>query len=266
MKKTLLLVTLFISICVTPTVAQTVDTLTNQSVIDMVDMGFDQNLIISKIETSVTKFNTSMETLKELKNKNVSNEIIISMVKTSSKQIVAKTGIFYLDKNNNEIKIHPTVFSGTKTRTLASAMSYGIASAKIKSTISNAEATTVVNKDNIKFKFYFDPNTQSDGMQANNWWFKATSSPQEFVMVELKVNEKKNYREITTGKANAWVGTDAGIENKSVISFDIKEDNNGVFTVTTKEKVQPGQYCFFYKGTAAVTGYTNQSVFDFSVE
>ena len=172
MKKLRLLFILSVCVCAPPAIAQTVDTLTNQSIIDMVDMGFDKNLIISKIETSVTKFNTSLETLKELKNRNISTEIIISMVKISSKQIVAKTGIFYIDKDNTEVKIHPTVFSGTKTRTLASALSYGIASAKIKSTISNHEANTIVDKDNIKFRFYFDRSTKSSGLQSNNWWFK----------------------------------------------------------------------------------------------
>lgn len=265
MKKLLLSVCILISLV---SFSQNNETLTNTSILEMVELGFEPDLIISKIETTPSNFDISMDALKVLKGKNVTSSVISAMVYASKKDIVKeeKTGVYITNSDGEERPVLPSVFSGTKTRTLASAFTYGIASAKVKSVINNASSKNIVGvSDKIVFKFYFSPFNDTQRL-ATDWWFRIATSPNEFVLVELDVNKKNGVRELETGKVNLWVGTDAGAKNKSIIGFDIQDLGNGAYAVTPKEALENGEYCFFYQGTIPQGGYTNQSVFDFSVQ
>ncbi len=247
--------------------AQSQDTLTNASVLEMLEFGFEEDVIISKIQSEQSAFDTSLDALKELKSKGVPSAVLAAMVKANSKEVVQeeKTGIYYLALDSTEKPILPTVFSGTKTRTLASAFTYGIASGKMKSILNGANSQNVLAENLPSFLFYFRPFRDNQHL-ATDWWFRATTSPNEFVLVVLKSNKLKNTREIETGKVNLWVGTDAGVGNDKVIPFTIENCGDGVFKITPSQPLDPGEYCFFYKGTIPQGGYTNQSVFDFSIQ
>lgn len=71
-------------ICVTPVQAQKTDTLTNSAIIEMIEFGFDESIVISKIRTGIAKFDTSIDSLKKLKSKGVSNAIIAEMIKSAN--------------------------------------------------------------------------------------------------------------------------------------------------------------------------------------
>lgn len=268
MKKTLLLFLIaFISI----TVSAQNEKLTNQSILDMIELGFSEDVILTKIKTSEVDFDTSIDALKELKSKGVGDAIIVSIMNGDKKQEEAngditenRTGI-YINNNGQYTKILPTVFSGTKTNTLGSAFSYGIASAKIKSVMNNAVSTNVVTTDTPEFWFYFTPkDNDSFNVGASNWWFASATSPNEFALVKL--NKKKNKRELVTGKVNVYSGSSIGVDEKYTIPFNIEIINDYVYKVVPKEAIEPGEYCFFYQGTIPQGGFTNQSVFDFSIQ
>lgn len=244
----------------------TTEILTNTSIIEMVDFGFEPSVIISKIESTASNFDTSFDALKALKNANVASNIIAAMVYASKKETVKgkKTGIYFLDSNGSEQSILPTAFSGTKTRTLAAGLTYGIASGKIKSVLNNANSKNIIqSSDTLSFIFYFSPFNDTQRL-ATDWWFRTTTSPNEFVLVVLDV--KKRTREIETGKVNLWVGSDTGAKNKNVIEFNITKIEDGKYIVTPIVPLSKGEYCFFYQGTIPQGGYTNQSVFDFSIQ
>ena len=103
--------------------------LTNQSILDMMELGFTNDVIVGKIETSKSAFDTTVDALKVLKEKGVGNEIIIAMMHShkaaqekNEVTKVKKTGI-YVKVNDEMKKIYPTVFSGSKTNTLGAALS-----------------------------------------------------------------------------------------------------------------------------------------------
>ena len=64
MKKLLLLLAIIIS-----SVSYSQEILTNKSVIELVELGFEESVIIAKIESSQTNFDTTIEKLRELKSK-----------------------------------------------------------------------------------------------------------------------------------------------------------------------------------------------------
>ena len=96
-----------------------------------------------------------------------------------------------------------------------------------------------------------------------NWWFRVATSPNEFVLVKMKVKNSKNLREVVTAKNSAYART-SGIDPKASIPFNIETIGNNKFKVVP-ETLEPGEYCFIYQGTVP-TGRRNQSVFDFSIK
>lgn len=60
--------------------------LDNQSVIDMIEIGFEEQVIIDKIESTNTDFDTSIEALKSLKNSGVSASLLSAILKVSKKE------------------------------------------------------------------------------------------------------------------------------------------------------------------------------------
>jgi hypothetical protein len=68
--------------------------LDNQSVIDMIEIGFEEQVIIDKIESSETNFVTTVDELKTLKEKGVMPNVLSSMIKASKQKTEIK-------KNNN---------------------------------------------------------------------------------------------------------------------------------------------------------------------
>lgn len=244
------------------------EVLTNQSITDMLELGFSNDVIVTKINTSKNNFDTSIQALKELKEKGVSNDIIVAMMQKNNdteKQIkkTRRSGIYF--KIGDELnKIYPTAFSGTKTNTLGTALTYGIADAKIKSTMNNKHSNNVINTNIPIFYFYFDDKEKTGfGAGMSNWWFTVASSPHEFLL--SKLISKKNRRELETGKINIYAGNSVGVNEDNVIGFEIEELNELEFKVTPSAPLMPGEYCFFYRGTIPQGGYNNQSVFDFSI-
>jgi hypothetical protein len=235
--------------------------MTNQSILDLMDLGFGSEVIIAKINSSQTDFDTSMDQLKALKEKGVSSDILALMIDKSS--VAIECGVFYI-KNDQLVKIGPSVFSGTKTSALGASMSYGIAPAKVKSYINNATSGNKADSTNLSFIFQFDIKNKND-LGSGNWWFKAASSPNEFALTQLK--QKKDTRELVTGKVRGiTASSQMGIDSKESIKFLIEDLGNGRYKVTPNQPLGAGEYCFFYQGTIPMGGYNNQSIFDFSVQ
>lgn len=257
MKKTILLGLLLFS-CIF-SFAQ--EKMTNQSILDLMDLGFGSEVIKAKINSSQTNFDTSMDQLKALKEKGVSSDILALMIDKSS--VAVECGVFY-SKNDKLVKIEPSVFSGTKTSALGAAMTYGIASAKVKSYINNATSVNKADSINLTFIFQFDTKNKND-LGSGNWWFKAASSPNEFALTQLK--QKRDSRELVTGKISGiTASTQMGIDSKESIKFTIEDLGNGRYKVTPNRILGAGEYCFFYQGTIPMGGYNNQSIFDFSIQ
>ena len=236
--------------------------LNNQSILDLIELGFDSELIITKIESSIVEFDTSLKALKQLKSKGVPSDVLTLMMQKS--KVVVNSGIFYLE-NGKHKKILPAVFSGTGSKSGLAALTAGIASAKSKSYLPNFSSTNKLNGGFQVFFFQFGKNNPED-LNSRDWWFNTASSPNEFVLIKLKRNKSKNNRELTVGKVNA-TGSHSGISSKGAIPIEIKDVGSGKFEVTPRKPLEYGEYCFVYQGTIP-NEYTNSTnyVFDFSIQ
>lgn len=268
MKKILFPLILFLSFIV-----YSQETITNESVVQMKELGFDTSTIIEKINTSNVKFDTSIAELSKLKKAGVSSEVISLIMKKSKHNTKSKTGIYYTASNGKQKMIQPSVFSGTNSNSAARKLVSGLINSKKKAQLPRTRSNNVINSRSPEFTFTFDPSSSEvDNMQNDqglgggsyfNWWFRVASNPNEFTLVKLTVKEKKNLREVITGK-KSWISSSEGIDPKYAISFKIDEIEGNKFKVTP-ENLEPGEYCFIYQGQVP-QGRTNQSVFDFSIQ
>lgn len=243
------------------------ETLNNQTIIDLVKLGFSDELIISKIDECYNTFDTSVKALTSLKENNVSENVIVAMVTASKNKKIAisniessKEGIFYLDANGQEHEILPSVFSGTK-------YSEGFVKDKVYAIIPYSTSPNVIQEQTPMFIFYFNKSSQDSNFSAgvDNWYFKVASSPNEFVLVEME--KRKNNRRLQIGETGVFdPRVTSGVSNKKTIPFSIKKLSDSKYEIIIQNQLNKGsEYCFIYQGKMPKGG-NNQSVFDFSVQ
>lgn len=127
------------------------------------------------------------------------------------------------------------------------------------------------------FRFYFpkrDPESFKQG--ADNWYQIVMSNiqnPNEFQCIKMQVKEPKKsgkggrrlFPEKMSYSVLGFEGTNAS--NRNIIDFEINEINNNTFEVTFPKELEPGEYCFFYKGGLGSDSFKEHPFgFDFTVK
>lgn len=237
--------------------------LTNKSIIDMVNYGFDEPTIISMINASDVNFNLSIADLKELKDAGVSDSILMEMIGaskllSSSQEIISdKLGIYVMDGDEYR-KIYPTVFTGKSVNTIGVALSFGLANADVVSSIQGGHSHNKLNRDRPEFHFFFD---RSNTFSGNI--FQIASSPYEFILTRLESDN--DTRHLITGSANAYAGQKIGVNPESIIKFKVSSVSESEFIVIPEKPLPAGEYCFLYQGSVPQGNSTDQLVYDFSI-
>jgi hypothetical protein len=264
------------------------EVLTNAKIIELVNLGLGDGLIVQKIKQSECRCDTSSGGLKQLKAAKVSDEVIMAMLgnpandenmnpdnKNTAKKIdentattdqakalkqIAEPGI-YLFGDGKMTFIEPTVFSGSKNSILGSALTYGIKKSKIRAVVRGLSANLQITNSQPEFWFVFNPEYRDSGaVMAGNFYGYAATSPAEFMLV--KMDQKKNSRETVIGEYGVFSGISTGTPDKYVHEYAFEKVKTGIYKVTPKTKLENGEYCFYY---ASMTGGTGK-LFDFSLK
>jgi hypothetical protein len=286
-----LLVLVFLAIC--PLLAAQ-QALNNDSVIQLVKAGLSEDLIISTIHASPGTYDTSANGLIALKSAGVSDKVVTAIVvKASAPATMApiplpgaaaepvaanpddpsaphEAGIYALSEmapDHKMVMLEPSVYSQGKTGGIfTSAVTYGIAKAKIKAVIRNAHSNVRIADPNIAFYFYFEQ--QGAGLSNASSPFGGTSTPNEYTLLRFDV--KETTRETTIGKFNAYGGS-GGTDDKAMVAFTYAKIRPGVYKVTLSAPLTKGEYGFVSPSGGVVagpyiSGATGSSrVFDFGV-
>ncbi|MFH4968579.1 hypothetical protein V8G61_10290 [Gaetbulibacter sp. M240] len=250
----------------------------NKSIIEMHELGLDSTIIISKINSSDCNFNTDTDDLLKLTEKNIPSNVISAMIEYRKKR--KEVGIFYNTVEGLK-KIEANSFISTSTDATASAFTMGLANSKIKARLEGEVSNNKVSFKKQEFVFQFD--NSNNEINQFNWWFYTVNSPESFSLIEFKnpdprkvsnrrprkgetniqsISEKTKKRELVIGKVG-FANYKMGVDEKELIPFSFEKIGDNRFKITPKKPLELGEYCFIMKGTYA--GYTNQSVFDFSI-
>jgi hypothetical protein len=252
------------------------DTLTNKTIVSLTKIGLPAATIISKIKSSVTSFDVSVDALVSLQENGVNGEVINEMIKidassntSSSKEmnsnnpnVMHKPGIYYFDANaskNKLVYIDPSVTSSQQS----GGYSYnGIGSASAISELAGKNSKTQIDNVSPDFYFYFENNSNPD---AASWFFATATSPKEFVLIKL--NNKKQARWVKTGSSMVIYGSvsnKSGVSNKDKIDFGYEIVSEGIYKVTFDKPLESGEYCFMY-ASQTPSRYNNDKLFDFGI-
>lgn len=281
-----LLAVLLITLWSAPAAAQdaragqtTNEVLTNASVIELVKLGLSDALIAEKIRQSEHNFDTSVEGLRQLKAAKVSEALIREMMSPragvaaapivpannapadASSPPAREPGIYAVDKGR-VTQLQPTTFSGTKSNFLGAAFSYGLAKSKVRASVRGAAANLVLDAARPEFHFYFDEDLAAPGLAMTSFAGLSATSPAEFVLV--KMERKSNSRETVLMEVGMF-GSSTGARDKDIREFSFEKLRAGVFKVTPKAALEPGEYCFYFAGAAGAYGFAGGKLFDFSL-
>jgi len=251
------------------------EVLTNASIYTLCQKGLSPSIIVSKIKTSKTNFDVSIDALIKLKEDKIPDEITSAMVDASGNKENAtgdindpnsshESGVYYLMVNDGKTEmklLEPTVCSQTKMGSgIMTQLTYGIAKTKFKSTIDGSMSRLEVFEPKPVFYFYFE---KGQSLNASTSWFSSSSSPNEFILVKLEV--KKKNREFVIGSMNAYSGVSMGVDDKIRIHFDVEKLKSGVYKVTPNVALDAGEYCFMSAGNSNPGGSVGK-VFDFGIK
>lgn len=266
-----------------PAMAQ--EKLDNAQVLALVELGLGDEAIIAKINSSDSQYDLSVDNMLALKNKGVSSPVIAAMIKSQDKQnekppeFFAKSpdpnlphpaGVYLLSDwldTPEMTKINYTVSNQVKTGGfLGAALTGGIASTSLKAVIPNDSALIDSKSKKPVFYMFFDESNPSNNVNASSWSSgdaAIVTSPSEFTLISLNV--KKGKREAKVGKFN-FTGAKTGVLDKDQLAFDYEEIRRGVYKVTTREELKPGEYGFIFAISGdSGRGVASARVFDFTV-
>lgn len=279
------------------------EVLTNDDVVKMHKVGLSESVIVAKIEGSQTDFDTSVDALVALAETGINDEVIAAMAgggssgeTGASHQVVTHGGSLtvgqkatvqpnapvrfddphcpapgiFVEESDGEVRmLEASAYSGAQTKgLLKSRLTYGIMSVKSKALIQGIESHNKITVGNAVFYFCFE-----EAQTGLSYETSGATTPSQFLLVKLDINEKERARTLVTGKMNSYTGGYAGPPAKFRTDFKYEKLAPGVYKVKAGNLVS-GEYCFFYTGsptaTAATTyGFASASgggkVFDFSV-
>lgn len=281
------------------TAAEEEEVLRNEDVIAMHEAGLPASVIVAKINATSAEFDTSVEALVALTEKDIPGEVLTAMTKhgtpegsagaaqvthggalvvgqraTSQPNVATQfsdprcpsPGVFVDTGGGSVRELEPSSYSGTKTGGLwKSALTYGAISVKSKAMIQGLDSHNKVSEESPTFYFCFEESESGLSYETSG-----ATTPSQFLLVRLDTNEKEGARILVTGKLNQYRGAYSGPPPKFRVGFDYEKIAPGVYQVTVDD-LEPGEYCFFYTGSAsaaATYGFANAGgggkVFDFS--
>jgi hypothetical protein len=259
--------------------AQAAPPLTNDDVIKMVQAKLPDAVVVAKIKSSPCKLDTSADTLIKLRQAGLSDAVMQAMVEAGS-PVASSTsgpapsqpppdpndplaehdpGIYYVRQNpggRRMTQLEPTAYSGAKSAGIfTSQLTYGIAKAKWKAIVRGQRADVRITEPMPRFYFYFE---QKHGTlsYAGSYMFGGLSTPSQFTLARLA--PKKDHRELIVGEWGLY-GASSGTREKDIVPFDFKKVAPGIYEVTLRNNLQPGEYCFFNTGQTTAAGTVGTS-------
>jgi hypothetical protein len=260
--------------------------LNNDAVIKMVKAGLPDSVVVASVQSSPGGYDTSPDALIALKRAGVDDAVLAAVVTKNSGAAAPaapaapanpddpnaphEAGIYIYDPAaaHKMTELEPSVYSQGKTGgAFASAYTYGIVKAKTKAVIRSAHANARVTNPNVSFYFYFEQASAGLG-NASSPYRGTTTTPNEFTLLRFDI--KGDTRETVVGKFNAY-GSQSGNDDKAIVSFGYEKVRPGVYKVTPKAPLAPGEYGFSSASGAPIVGFfgaaasTGGHVFDFGV-
>jgi hypothetical protein len=246
-RRTFLLAALFFLILPATWSQQLGKRITNKDVIDMAALGLSDDIIIAKIRSAAAggtlQFDTSVDSLKELKAAKVSDEVIKVMINPAppaAPVVVAATPIsndptlpppevgVYWKNSNAFVLIEGQAISQAKVGGKAGSMfTYGMRNEHWDAYLNGPQSKNIINDRQPVFYLYVP-----DGASAS-----------DFVLITLE--KKGNRREFQIGSFGGITGGKSGVKRDKEVAFTAEHAGIRTYKVKLDAAMKPGEYAFF---------------------
>ena len=254
--------------------------LTNEDVVALTKAGLPAKVIIAKINSSETDFDTSVDQLVALSNSGVDADILEAMaqggnagsaaqgaapvagtvrvgasraanVRSNFRGTLCESPGIFIEEDGKLMDMDATTTAQTRTGSgVLSSLTYGIVSTKSKAALRGTRANTRTAQTQPAFWFCFEEAEAGLSYQTGG-----AVSPSEFLLVEFKVHAKRRERTFELGKFNVWTGSQSGAPPKQLREVTYEKVQPGVFRVNVLGRLDPGEYGFYYAGQAALSSF-----------
>src|SRR3989344_2824348 len=268
----------------------------NDEVIKLVQACMSEDVVLAFIAgTDKAKFDRSAAGLLKLKDAKVSDRVIAAVMgipavpasapapprptasepplrrvevvpgRPSTRAVENREAGIYWDNGASMVQLEPAVFASEGTGGKFLNMITTLFKASIKAKVRSPEANQRITDTQPVFYFHFEnkgAGLSNTGGGMFTGFMTGASSPNEFVLVQMKVEKRE--RSIVTGES--WTFSDSnGVRSKDVVDISFEKLRDGVYKVTPKYALAPGEYCFFYAAGNLERG-GNGKLFDFGVD
>ena len=269
------------------------EAINNETILTLLKEGFSSEEIIGAIENSTERtIQYSIDYMRQLKAAGA-DAALTTYIQKIAKQDFGYEGILWWNPTDGgkPKKMFRTQFEKeSKGFNLGTIAAMGAGALLVGSAVSGnkpsggvaAAATSKLQMEGENgrhpvFRFYF-PKRDAESFQqgADNWYQIVMSSiqnPNEFQCIKMQVKEPKKsgkggrrlFPEKMSYSVLGFEGSNAS--NRNIIDFEINEINNNTFEVTFPKGLEPGEYCFFYKGGLGSQSFKEHPFgFDFTVK
>ncbi len=237
------------------------EVLTNEDVLVMTDAGLTERVIVAKIMASETDFDTSREALVALTSAGVGPSVLEAMVKKTAPAAGPQatvtyaqrfegtpcpaSGLYVEDEDRGLRVIDPQVPQIRSGNTLLPAVTGGIFPAKAKASVRGARSDMRTRSPIPTFWFCpadLDYSADTRGMV----------DPREFVLVVLKASRNREERAVDVGSVG--IAGQTGIPPRLIRRAKYENVGFGVYRITPRSTLQPGEYGFFHPGSRSRDG------------
>jgi len=190
--------------------------------------------------------------------------VVGSIEPPSTRSVEGREAGIYVDMGKGLVQLEPAVYSGAKSGNKLRAMVPVIGKATLKAVVRSASASQRLHISTPTFMFYFE--TKGAGLSTASGAFgflNGATSPNEFILVRLKVS--KGERELILAEETHF-NDRVGVKPEDTVDFNLEKLSTGVYKVTPKSPLTPGEYCFFPAVSTAGAGGLSGKLFDFGVD
>jgi hypothetical protein len=246
-RRTFLLAALFLLILPATWSQQLGKRITDKDVIDMTALGLSDDVIIAKIRSAAAggtlQFDTSVDSLKELKAAKVSDEVIKVMINpapAAAQVVVAATPIsndptlpppevgVYWKNSNAFVLIEGQAISQAKVGGKAGSMfTYGMRNEHWDAYLNGPQSKNIIDDRQPVFYLYVP-----DG-----------ASSSDFVLIILE--KKGNRREFQIGSFGGITGGKSGVKRDKEVAFTAEHAGIRTYKIKLDASMKPGEYAFF---------------------
>ena len=256
------------------------EAINNETILTLLKEGFSSEEIIGAIENSTERtIQYSIDYMRQLKAAGA-DAALTTYIQKIAKQDFGYEGILWWNPTNGgkPKKMYRTQFEKeSKGFNLGTIAAMGAGALLVGSAVSgNKPSGGVAAAATAGTIAMMSTGKDIQKLMLDNWYQIVMSNiqnPNEFQCIKMQVKEpKKNgkggrrlFPEKMSYSVLGFEGTNAS--NRNIIDFEINEINNNTFEVTFPKELEPGEYCFFYKGGLGSDSFKEHPFgFDFTVK